>query len=575
MGFTWGDEDKKYLEIQKKAVAKCIAVEQKYKNYGFATPTFSFPNDEFSLELPLAERRTKENIEWISEMTGAINNEKRYVDLEKYLKEMLRNPHKLEETDPKKIFIDRTNRILTKLEGLGFKKTYYHSATGNKYITMLHPFYNAIYNVCQVDKEGNPNGIDAHYLFLEDCFHNKRDEEVLNKPKLRKNQYDWFDKNRPYVNAFQYEKTIPYVLREKNVFVGWKLEWDEYSGKKVHLQLTDFDGNTTSEVLTYGKYKKVPYNCKTGAKARVNDFHTWCNFKEACEGIRKHKLDGIGIILGKYKLLGIDIDHCIDENGELSQSAKEAIDKINGYTEWSPSGDGIHIICFADMDAETFNNKNAKTGFEAYGNGRFFTLSGNVIEGKIKMVKQSENQDNVNTILEKYLQRRNSEVKAFDKTRLGTQSKKIEKQQGFRKTIICEHDESFGNTLGLSDTDILDKLMKQGERLQKDKGLSKNPFEKLYYHGDISDYGSSFHPEGDPSSADYGLASQILYYTTSKAQCERLMRNSAIYREKYERISGGTTYLYNLVETVDAKKVKRWSGKVSNKEPIKKEIEME
>ena len=58
MGFTWGDEDKKYLEIQKKAVAKCIAVEQKYKKYGFATPTFSFPNDEFSLELPLAERRT-------------------------------------------------------------------------------------------------------------------------------------------------------------------------------------------------------------------------------------------------------------------------------------------------------------------------------------------------------------------------------------------------------------------------------------------------------------------------------------------------------------------------------------
>ena len=121
--------------------------------------------------------------------------------------------------------------------------------------------------------------------------------------------------------------------------------------------------------------------------------------------------------------------------------------------------------------------------------------------------------------------------------------------------------------------------MKQGERTQKIKQLSYNPFEKIYFQGDISEYPSGFHPEGDPSLADYMLCSQILYYTTSKAQCERLMRNSMICRDKYDRVSGGTTYLYDLVERVDSQKKSRYTGKVNKNDnktsKPKNDMEME
>lgn len=64
-------------------------------------------------------------------------------------------------------------------------------------------------------------------------------------------------------------------------------------------------------------------------------------------------LDTALAVLGQYDGLGvgifghvgaIDIDHCIDDNGELSPLAFDVMDTIKGYTEYSPSGHGLRIL---------------------------------------------------------------------------------------------------------------------------------------------------------------------------------------------------------------------------------------
>ena len=54
-------------------------------------------------------------------------------------------------------------------------------------------------------------------------------------------------------------------------------------------------------------------------------------------------MDGIGLQLGP-PCVGIDLDKCRNaESGVIELWAKEIIEKLNSYTEISPSGTGIHI----------------------------------------------------------------------------------------------------------------------------------------------------------------------------------------------------------------------------------------
>ena len=68
-------------------------------------------------------------------------------------------------------------------------------------------------------------------------------------------------------------------------------------------------------------------------------------------------------------LVGVDIDHCIDESGELNSVAQEIVDKLGSYTERSPSGTGIHILCRAPgltFDKDRYYVKNSRIGLEVY-----------------------------------------------------------------------------------------------------------------------------------------------------------------------------------------------------------------
>ena len=107
----------------------------------------------------------------------------------------------------------------------------------------------------------------------------------------------------------------------------------------------------------------------------------------------------MGILLG-HGLVGIDIDHIRDSKGELTDDVKKIIQTVNSYTEFSPSGTGIHILCFGDRD-EKFKKRNGP--FECYNDARFFTLTGDLVDNRIIMHKKAETQNGLNFYLENYM----------------------------------------------------------------------------------------------------------------------------------------------------------------------------
>ncbi|MGC8585856.1 MAG: hypothetical protein ACP5L4_07090, partial [Thermoplasmata archaeon] len=139
---------------------------------------------------------------------------------------------------------------------------------------------------------------------------------------------------------------------------------------KKHERFVLFDRNKTPRTI---------YN----TKAKANDPHTWNTFDECYKAWQNNpdKFMGIGFELGELEdgkiLAGIDLDHIIDDDGNITNPSFEIlIKKISSYTEISPSGRGIHILFFLNeiMDAVKSNVEH----FEFYSHGRYFTMTGNV-----------------------------------------------------------------------------------------------------------------------------------------------------------------------------------------------------
>jgi len=122
---------------------------------------------------------------------------------------------------------------------------------------------------------------------------------------------------------------------------------------------------------------KEPIDPITGYGAKANDPTTWGTLEQALEAVDIYHLDGIGVELGDG-LCGVDLDHVIDDNGQISERAQEIITTMDSYTEISPSGTGIHILFAGSLPEGT----RRKDGLEMYSEGRYFTVTGNLYEPK-------------------------------------------------------------------------------------------------------------------------------------------------------------------------------------------------
>ena len=168
-----------------------------------------------------------------------------------------------------------------------------------------------------------------------------------------------------------------------------------------------------------GKPTKVPYNPKTGERARTNDPFTFSDFNTAMTSYAMGGWNGIGYRVSEG-IGAIDIDHCIREDGSLNDVAASVLSLLpDTYFEKSPSGTGLRGFFrlspdFA-YDKTVYYINNRKLGLEVYLPGatnRFVTVTGDVYRpGTV-----SGNDDALQTVLNKLMKRRSQAGPGFQGT---------------------------------------------------------------------------------------------------------------------------------------------------------------
>ena len=129
--------------------------------------------------------------------------------------------------------------------------------------------------------------------------------------------------------------------------------------------------------------EKVPYNPSTGQPAKANDPATWGTYEQAMHAWRSNpeKYAGIGReFVRKQNLTSIDLDKCIDE-GQIAPWAQAEIERLNSYTDISPSGRGVHIWVHGIIPSNLGPNKPEPDGIEMYDHSRYFTWTGKHLNG--------------------------------------------------------------------------------------------------------------------------------------------------------------------------------------------------
>ena len=131
-----------------------------------------------------------------------------------------------------------------------------------------------------------------------------------------------------------------------------------------------------------GKVTKIPTNYRTGGQASSTNPATWGSVDDIDGGIIIDGYTGGGYVFTSDDgVVGVDLDNCFQSNGELKTWARDVVDRLDSYTEISPSGNGLHVIVLSGATEMSFN----KDGREMYSEGRYFTFTGNVFEGRTEL----------------------------------------------------------------------------------------------------------------------------------------------------------------------------------------------
>lgn len=128
------------------------------------------------------------------------------------------------------------------------------------------------------------------------------------------------------------------------------------------------------------KPRKVPYYTKghrrVGEQGSQDDRRALAPLSDALRAYESKPghWSGVGFaFLPGDGLVGIDLDGMIDtETGEISERGRNIIQACGSYTEFSPSGKGVHIICTGQT--QTF--KSNEVGVEVFAGRQYFTFTG-------------------------------------------------------------------------------------------------------------------------------------------------------------------------------------------------------
>jgi hypothetical protein len=127
-----------------------------------------------------------------------------------------------------------------------------------------------------------------------------------------------------------------------------------------------------------GKWTKPPVKLD-GKYANINNSGDWLSFEDALAIYQNSgNADGVGFVICEdSNIVGIDLDDCIDENGNKSELAIKILNRLPSYAELSPSGKGIRIFAYGKLPKSSAVSH--ALGFEMYSGGRYLTITGNTI----------------------------------------------------------------------------------------------------------------------------------------------------------------------------------------------------
>lgn len=152
-----------------------------------------------------------------------------------------------------------------------------------------------------------------------------------------------------------------------------------------------------------GRKTKVPYQPETGLGAKSNDPSSFVPYKTA---VQASGYDGIGI--GIFNgICAIDLDNCVSDSGYYTQTAAEIVALMHSYTEYSPSGNGLHILFSAkgfQYDTKRFYIMNHQAGIEVYVAGatnKYVTVTGNRCED----YEYGDRTQELQVLLDKFMRR--------------------------------------------------------------------------------------------------------------------------------------------------------------------------
>ena len=252
-----------------------------------------------------------------------------------------------------------------------------------------------------------------------------------------------------------------------------------------------------------GKPTKIPYQTikRKGEylKAQSNQADTWTDYQTVCDHL--DNFSGIGFVFsGDDPYCGIDLDDCLDAQGELKDWAKPIVDRIKGvgYGERSPSGNGIKFWTRATLPTEAKHKayivKDADA-IEAYDRVRYFTVTG---RGKGDI---GDGQAVIDWLVQEYL------------------------SEPQRPTHTTERQPATTENLNAGEVTARIRASPQSAKFN------------ALMAGNTTGYGSQ-------SEADLGLCAMVAFWSQEYAVIDAIFRQSALMRAKWDESRRGDKATY-------------------------------
>jgi hypothetical protein len=276
-------------------------------------------------------------------------------------------------------------------------------------------------------------------------------------------------------------ENIPQEMRSFKQWIVWRYE--------------DTDGE---------KPTKVPYSAITGKHASVVDPTTWASFDEAVlASISSNGVAGLGFVLSDYDpyvFVDLDDPFALKADGSLRfenpndiMARQIEIARIfTSYSEKSPSGKGLHIICRGSVPSGR-----KRSSIEIYSSARYMTMTGDVYNN----VPIADCNSEANALWAKL-----GEGRKADLFYAGLETAKLKDDEIIQIASSAANAEKFND---------------------------------LYYLGNWQKYYPS------QSEADFALFDIIAFYSENGAQSQRIFLASSLGQREKSRAQYRINYMLN------------------------------